>query len=126
MRKLAWMLLLVLSSPALAAWKSVAEDARAITYVDPGSLRKNGDLVALASLVDYREFQRMVEVGYYSQKTEAEYDCRKRQARNLALHLHEGRMGAGKVIYEDASPHDWEDVQPETPVEVLWKVACGR
>ena len=118
------LILLLAASPAWGAWKSVAEDERAVTFADPASIRKNGALVTMASLVEYREFQRMVEVGYYSQKAEAEYDCKEKQLRSLSLHLHDGRMGAGKVIYEDTQPHDWEPVQPDSPAEALWKVAC--
>jgi hypothetical protein len=66
----------------------------------------------------------MVEVGYFSQKTEIEYDCKEKQYRGLSLALHAEKMGAGKVIYEDASPHEWEPVPQDTVAEVLWKIAC--
>jgi len=50
------------------------------------------------SLLDYKAFQRMVEVGYFSQKTHVEYDCGAKQLRGLSLSLHAQRMGEGKVI----------------------------
>jgi hypothetical protein len=118
------LLLLLAASPAWAAWKNVAEDERTVTYADPASVKKSDGLVRMDSLIDYKAFQRMVEVGYFSQKAEAEYDCRERQVRSLNLFLHEEHMGAGKVIYEDTSPHDWEVVQPDSTTEALWKVAC--
>lgn len=118
------LIFLLAASPVWAAWKGVAEDGRAVTYADPASVKKAGSLATLSSLTDYKGFQRMVEVGYYSQKAEAEYDCERKQVRSLALFLHEGRMGTGKVIYEDTSPHDWEPVLPDSPAEALWNVAC--
>jgi hypothetical protein len=123
MKKLAMFLLLV-SSPTWAAWKSVGEDATAISYVDPATLVRTGNTVKMWSLLDFKAFQRMVEVGYFSGKTQIEYDCADRKARGLSISLHAGHMGKGKVIYEDTSPHEWETVTPETTTDTLWKIAC--
>ena len=54
----------------------------------------------------------------------AEYDCAAKQLRGLSLTLHADKMGEGKMIYEDTSPHDWEPVVPDTMSETLLKVAC--
>ena len=123
MKKLA-IFLLLLSSPAWAGWKSVGEDGAGTTYVDLATIIRKGNTATMWSLFDYKDFQRMVEVGYFSQKTHAEYDCAAKQLRGLSLTLHADKMGQGKVIYEDTSPHDWEPVVPDTPSETLLKVAC--
>jgi hypothetical protein len=123
MKKFA-ILLLLLSSPALAAWKSVGEDAAGTSYADPATIVRKGNTATMWSLINYRDFQRMVEVGYFSQKTHTEYDCAAKQLRGLSLALHADRMGEGKVIYEDTSEHDWEPVVPDTLGETLLKVAC--
>jgi hypothetical protein len=124
MRTAAVLVFVLVAVPAWAAWSKVAEDERTVTFADAASVQRSGGLATMSSLVDYKAFQRMVEVGYFSQKAEAEYDCRQKQVRSLNVFLHEERMGAGKVIYEDTSPHDWEPVQPDTPAEALWQVAC--
>ena len=123
MNKLA-IFLLLLSSPAWAGWKSVGEDDTATSYVDPATIVRSGNTAKLSSLLDYKAFQRMVEVGYFSQKALVEYDCAERKARGLSVSLHAEHMGEGKVIYEDTSPHEWESVSPDTMTETLWKVAC--
>lgn len=117
-------LLLLLSNSVLASWKSVGDDATATTYVDPATMSANGATVQMTSVRDYKAFQRMVEVGYFSQKMRAEYECAERKARDLSLSLHADHMGEGKVIYEDTSPHEWEPIPPDTLTEVLWKIAC--
>ena len=122
--KKAAIVLLLLSSPAWAGWKSVGEDDAATAYADPGTIVRNGNTATMRSLLDYKAFQRMVEVGYFSQKAQVEYDCRERRRRGLSLALHAGKMGEGKVIYADESPHDWETVVAGTMNEILWKVAC--
>ena len=116
--------LLLLCSPAWAAWKSVAEDDTGVTYADSATAVKHGQTAILWSLLDYKSFQRMVEVGYFSQKAQVEYDCERRQARGLQLTLHAEHMGEGKVIYSDESAHEWEAVEPDSLQETLWKIAC--
>jgi hypothetical protein len=123
MRKLT-IFALLLSSPAWAGWSSVAEDEVGVTYADPADVVRNGNLSRMWSLLDYKNFQRMVEVGYFSQKTQVEYDCVKRQSRGLRLSLHAEHMGEGKIIYTDESPHEWEAISAETMSEALWKIAC--
>ena len=124
MKKRLAIVLLLLSSPAWAAWKSVGEDDTATSYADPATIVRKGSTATMWSLLDYKAFQRMVEVGYFSQKTHVEYDCGAKQLRGLSLSLHAQRMGEGKVIYEDTSAHEWEELVPDTTNEMLWKVAC--
>ena len=123
MRKLA-ILLLLLGSPAWAGWKSIAEDNAGVSYADPATIVRNGGSALMDSLFDHRDFQRMVEVGYFSQKVRAEYDCMDRRIRRLSVSLHAGHMGEGKVIYADDTPHEWEAVEAGTLNESLWKIAC--
>ena len=76
------------------------------------------------SLFDHKDFQRMVETGYFSQRVRAEYGCIDRRIRRLSVSLHAGHMGEGKVIYSDDSPQEWEAVEGGTLNESLWKTAC--
>jgi hypothetical protein len=123
MKKFA-VLLLFASSPVWAAWKSVAEDDAATTYADPATIVRTGKTATMWLLLDYKAFQRMVEVGYFSRKAEVEYDCSEPQFRALSLSLHAEKMGQGKVIYEDTSPHEWEAADTGTVNELLRKIAC--
>ena len=123
MKKLVFVLLL-LSTPVWAGWKSVRQNGAGTVYADPDTIVRNGNTARMWSLLDYKDFQRMVEVGYFSQKTEAEYDCAERRSRGLNLSLRSGHMGEGEVIYSDDSPHDWEPVAAGTVAEDLWAVAC--
>lgn len=125
MKKLAIALLLI-AAPAWAGWKTVGESPGAKSYADPATIQRKDDVAAMWSILDYENFQRMVEVGYFSQKSLVEYDCKARQSRGMLVSLHEGHMGEGKVIYADESPRDWEEVVPETLGEELWKAACGK
>jgi hypothetical protein len=116
--------LLLAASPAWAAWRSSGEDASGTYYADAGAIQKSGTTAIMPSLLDYKSYQRMVEVGYYSQKSRVEYDCAAPRMRGLYVALHAEKLGEGKIIYEDASAHDWEAVASGTIAETLWKLAC--
>ena len=124
MKGLAACLSLLMSGAAWAGWKSVGEDNAATVYADPATIVRSGNTAKLWSLLDYKDFQRMVEVGYFSQKTLVEYDCVERKARGLSLSLHAEHMGEGKMIYEDASPREWSSVPAQSITESLWNIAC--
>lgn len=123
MRRLA-ILLWVIGAPAWAAWTSVGEEPTGSVYADPATIVKNGDSATMSSLTDYKSFQRMVEVGYYSQVARVEYDCAGHRSRGLSLALHADQMGQGKVVYSDETAQDWEEVAPGTITEKLWSIAC--
>ena len=115
--------LLMLSGTAWGDWQRVGEDNLGVVYADTDVVR-SGAIAKMWSLLDYKEYQRMVEVGYFSQKSQVEYDCAQRKARGLIVSLHAEHMGAGKIIYTDESPREWEPVAADTTQQNLWKTAC--
>jgi hypothetical protein len=117
-------LLLLAASPAWAGWKSLAQEPAGTSYADADTIVRDGNIAAMSSLLDYNDFQRMVEVGYFSRKVRAEYDCKERKVRNLSVSLHAQHMGEGKVIYADETPQEWQPVEPDSLHERLWKIAC--
>jgi hypothetical protein len=125
-RTMAFTLLLLAAGRACAAWQPVDQNAASTTYADSATMTRNGDLSQMWWLVDYSSFQRMVEVGYYSQKTHSEFDCSQRRTRTLTLSLRKEHMGEGEAIYTDDSPHEWEAVDADSVGEKLWRVACGK
>jgi hypothetical protein len=116
--------LAVVCAPAVAGWVNVSDDAAGVTYVDPAGVVREGAMAVMSSLVDYRSFRRMVEVGYWSQRSRVEYDCAARRARTLSVALHAGHMGEGKVIYEDSSPQGWVAVAAGGAEERSLEMAC--
>jgi hypothetical protein len=118
--------LLLITSPAWAAWKVADESGIGTVYADTGTITRGGDLSRMSWLLDYSSFQRMVEVGYFSQKASTEFDCAQRRSRALSVSLHPQHMGEGPAIYTDDSPHDWEAVDAGSTAEKLWKIACAQ
>jgi hypothetical protein len=115
--------LLLLTGTAWGDWQRVGEDNLGVVYADTDVV-KNGNIAKMWSLLDYKDYQRMVEVGYFSQKAQVEYDCAERKSRGLSVALHADHMGAGKIIYTDESPREWEPVPADPVQQNLWKAAC--
>jgi hypothetical protein len=126
MRRLLIVLFSLLAVSARAGWQAVDESALGKTYADPATIVRNGDGGQMWWLLDYASFQRMVEVGYFSQKSHSEFDCGQRRARTLETSLRAEHMGEGKAVYSDDSPHDWEPVDTGSVTEKLWKLVCGQ
>lgn len=116
--------LLVATSALAASWTGVGEDASGTYFADATAIEKSGTTAKMWSILDYKGFQRMVEVGYWSQKSQVEYDCAAPRMRGLSVALLSEKMGGGKPVYEDHSAHDWEDIAAGSMSEALRKVAC--
>ena len=116
--------LLVLSSgPSYAEWVFVSgdDDAGMTVYVDPDTIRRNGDLVKMWYLSDRKTIE-----GYGSIKTQREYDCAEARHRLLAASIFSGHMGQGQVLDDNLKEGQWVPVAPESSGHALWKLACGK
>jgi hypothetical protein len=118
--------LLLLTTPAWAGWKNVGDDPLGTLYADTDGIVRDGSLVRMQWLLDYSSFRRMVEVGYFSQRTRAEFDCREARMRVLDVALLADHMGQGKEVYADDSPRDWESVEAGSSADKLRAAACRR
>lgn len=93
-------------------------------------MRKAGNVVTMFYLIDYKKPQAFrVGMSYLSAKTQAEYECKKHEWRELSYAWFSGNMGGGKIIVTDAELSDpkaakWHPVPPDSGSEVLWRFAC--
>jgi hypothetical protein len=127
MRKAVWaMLLAVMSSNAAAAWVAVTDTSGFITFADPATILKAGDMVKMWELLDYKAVREVEGVRYMSQKAQSEYNCTKELVRPLVVSLHPGIMGSGEPVFNSATPDDWQRVTRGSVSESLLKYACGQ
>ena len=118
------MILIVLSSePSYAEWVFVSGDDEAgmTVYVDPDTLRRNGDLVKMWHLSDRKTME-----GYGSIKTQREYDCAAARHRLLAASIYSEHMGQGKLLDDNVKEGQWVPVTPDSSGRSLWKFACSK
>ena len=78
--------LLVSSGPACADWMSFgASDSETTVYADPATMRREGDLVKMLVLFDFKTKQTKADVSYLSAKAQMEYDCGEQRYEGLAV-----------------------------------------
>jgi len=122
------MLLVVMSSSAMAEWVQVNENEQYITYANPTTIRKSGNKVKMWELFDYDivHSHASSSTQYASVKQQSEYSCRKEQSRILYQVLLSENMGKGKRIITIVDPSKWKPIEPDTIGVVVLKYACGK
>jgi len=117
---------------ACAEWVSVADKVEEgltqyTVYVEPDTLRRNGDVVELSALIDFTTTQTTPSPPHLSVRSRSQLDCAKERIRLLALTAFSGNMGSGEVVFSDSASNDQGiSVEPGSVAESLWKVVCGK
>lgn len=118
--------LTLMPSPAWAGWQLVSETRESILYIDLDSAQKNGQLVQAESSQDFHLIQKLVGHAYLSAKFINEYDCEKKQLRQISLTIFPENMANGDILFSEKTPQDWAPLQPGSTGEALWQQACGK
>ena len=120
-------LLLLSSGPAYAEWVRVGESSSGATiYVEPDTIRRNGDFVMMWELTDYKTIIYFGGSSFMSIKIESQFDCAGERARVLILKEFSGSMGSGTVVLSDTDVQKWAPVARDNILKVLWKFACEK
>lgn len=126
MKRLLWALLLAVL-PAWAQWTQVGVDAKALTYADPATIRKQDHVATMTILVDFKNAQRApYGPEYLSQKMQQEFDCVARRTRVLEAASYAGQRAEEDIVAAQDTPGEWKPVAPQALSEALWNIACGK
>jgi hypothetical protein len=125
--------LLVLSTvPAYAEWVAVEKDyllpGLQTVYVDPDSIRREGNLVTMWQLIDFKWGQGNGRGAhrFSSTETRKQFDCAGRRLRLLAFTEFSRHMGTGIPADGYVDSGNWLPVEPDSISQALWEVACGQ
>jgi hypothetical protein len=131
--------LLVLSSvPVYADWvageKPYLSPGLWTLYVDPDTIRREGNRVTLWQLPDYKWMKGNAGMGplgfgphrFLSITTHKQFDCREKRVRLLAFTEFSRHMGTGIPMNGYVDGDNWILVEPESINEALWEVGCGK
>ena len=116
-------LLILATAPAWAEWVKVYENATAVFYVDPTTIRKDGHHRRLWELQDMKG---LGQKGMLSLRNLNEYNCKDELVRPLALSGHSGHMATGVVLGSGMASGESDYVAPDTPNAVVLKFVCDR
>jgi hypothetical protein len=120
-------LLVVNSGSAYAEWMSLgASESGTTVYADTATIRREGDLVKMLVLFDFKTRQTKAEVSYLSAKAQMEYDCAEQRFEGLTVLYFSGNMGNGNLLDRSSGKGKRLRVSPGSIDHDLWKLACGK
>ena len=113
-----------LTGSAWADWARISGNAELTYYIDPATIRKDGNLRKVWSLLDRKEpDEKSAEL---STRTRQEYDCKEERYRFLNMTEHSGQMATGNTLKSINTPSEWWDVPPKSMVEIVLKAVCSK
>jgi hypothetical protein len=131
-----WITLTALSlahEPVQAKWVAIDDRYQShplqTAYIDPDSISREGDVVTLCALVDWKWMQgNRSPTRFYSTKTTKQIDCMRKQVRTLAATDFYGHMGTGQVVGGGGHTNEghWVPIEPGSLNHGLWEAACGK
>jgi len=130
-----WLLItfLILSTvPVYAKWVAVERDYLSpglqTVYVDSDTTRREGNLVTIWQLIDFKWMQGSARgpARFSSTKTHKQFDCTEKRLRLLAFTEFSLQMGTGIPSDGYVDKENWLPVEPESINHALWEIVCGK
>ncbi len=130
-----WLLILLLmlgSGPVYAEWMTVERDYLALglqtVYVDSDSIRREGNLVTIGQLIDFKWMQGSARgpTRFMSTKTHKQFDCAGKRLRLLAFTEFSHRMGTGILADGYVDTSRWMPVEPDSINQAVLEVVCSK
>ena len=112
--------------PANAEWVRLTEADGMTVHFDPDTIRRNGNLVKIWLLYDYKTPIITGRDAVFSTKMQSEYDCIGERVRTNAIFEIAGNMGKGKVVSSSLAEGQWIPIAPDTLGKREWKAACSK
>lgn len=121
---------MVASSVAWADWELSGGDAEDTFYHDKTTIRKNGAIAKMWTMIDHSEvLTDGADLSYKSSKNLFVFNCKSELGELISLLRYSGSMGNGKVVYSanwKEKDWEWKPIAPGTFNEFHWKIACGK
>lgn len=122
------LLCLGLLAPASATkprWESVLLNDQGLFYIDPKTIREEGERKEVLSLLDYKKTQTTAAgKPYLSIEALVRINCRQRMARIIHLTYYSGNMLAGEVVERQGMLQEWHDIENGTPIQRIARRLC--
>lgn len=130
-----WLLIIVLfliHVPAHSEWVAVEKDyvlpGFQALYVEPETIRREGNLVTVWQLLDFRWMQGSARgpTRFSSTKTHKQFDCTEKRLRLLAFTEFSHQMGNGRSTDGYVDKEKWLPVEQDSINYALWELVCGK
>jgi hypothetical protein len=118
------------SVPAHAEWRPISYAAGSggfTIYIDPATVLRQGDLVKMLVLYDFRFVQAIKGISYLSATWQQQFDCADPRSRHLSYKYHSDNRGNGKVMFEgNDEGSKWIRLAPKSAAAILWNIVCAK
>ena len=112
---------------AKADWSNIYSDENFSIFADTSTISKNGNLVKMWSLYDFKAAQVIATSKESQSETwQKEFDCQLKKFRPLHMTLFPENMGKGTAIRINDEVGNWTPIQTDSLNEIEWKVSCGK
>lgn len=115
--------LLLVTGSAWAEWVRVGESDAIEQYIDPATIRKDGNLVRVWTIQNLKQRHKN---GELSLRVRYEYDCKQERLKFLSGTEHSGPMASGTELRSDIGSGQWNDIPPGTVGESVLKIVCAK
>ncbi|MBY0249459.1 MAG: hypothetical protein K2Q17_17530 [Nitrospiraceae bacterium] len=97
-------------------------------YIDPATILREGNLVEVWQLTDYRWMQGGPKATprFLSTTTHKQFECMDKRLRLLAYTEFSHRMAAGIASNGYVDKDKWLPVEPDSINEALWEILCTQ
>ena len=116
-------LLMLTTTPAWAEWVRLNDTPNAAFYLDPATVRKDGNRRRVWELTDLKARDLK---GELSSRILIEYDCKEGRSRMLSLSAHAGPMATGKTLFSTSAVGEWDYAPPDTTADTSLRFVCAR
>jgi hypothetical protein len=120
------------SAPVYAEWMAVEKDyllpGLQTVYVDPDTIQREGKLVTMWQLTDFKWMQGNPRspTRFLSTVTHKQFDCAETRLRLLAFTEFSRGMGTGIATEGYVDKANWLPVEPESINRALWEMVCSK
>jgi hypothetical protein len=117
------LLLAAMSTCAMAEWVKVGGNDEATIYIDPATIKKDGNLSRIWRL---HELKQRATNGEMSMRSLMEYDCERERFRLLSRSTHSEPIAGGKMLFSNDQVGEWAYIPPETIGATILKIVCSK
>jgi hypothetical protein len=111
--------------PAKPRWESVLLNDQGLFYIEPGTIKDQGERKEVWSLLDYKKPQSTADgKPYLSTQALILVNCKARMARIMHLTYYSGAMLSGQVMERQGMLQDWHEIEKGTAIQRIARRIC--
>ena len=114
---------LLVTGAAWAEWVQLVEIENGYAYIDPATIRKDGNLRGVWEITDFKQRDKD---GELSRRARVEYDCQQERFKFLSISSHSGPMASGTTLRSVIGNGQWDDIPPGSAGETVLKIDCDK